>query len=206
VVVGTATEVGKTWVTACVLSELRDRGHAVSARKPAQSFSPEERGHTDAEVLAGATGESPTAVTAAHRWYPVPMAPPMAAAALGQPVPTMADYLAELRWPDGTDYGFVETAGGVRSPLAEDGDAVALIETLAPDVVLLVADAGLGTINAVRLSAAALGNDRLLVCLNRFDAKDPLHQANRAWLADRDGFVVVADPVAVADWLDQRGG
>ena len=51
----------------------------------------------------------------------------------------------------------METAGGVRSPLAgDDGDAVALAGSLMPDVVVLVADAGLGTINAVRLTVAAL--------------------------------------------------
>ncbi len=55
------------------------------------------------------------------------------------------------------DVGLVETAGGMRSPLAADGDCLAFCAALAPDVIVLVADAGLGTINAVRLTLDALG-------------------------------------------------
>jgi dethiobiotin synthetase len=73
----------------------------------------------------------------------------------------------------------------------------------------LVADAGLGTINAVRLAAAALEGWRLSVVLNRFDATLDLHQRNRAWLAERDGLHVVvdgADLVAtVVGWPEGRG-
>jgi dethiobiotin synthetase len=57
-VAGTATEVGKTWVAAAVLAELRTRGVRVAARKLVQSFSPGEH-PTDAEALAAATGEAP---------------------------------------------------------------------------------------------------------------------------------------------------
>ena len=55
----------------------------------------------------------------------------------------------------------METAGGVRSPQADDGDAVDLVRLLAPDLVVLVADAGLGTINAVRLCVDALAGSGL---------------------------------------------
>ena len=85
VVLGTGTEVGKTWVGAALARELRRTGRTVAARKPAQSFLPEELGGTDAEVLAAATGEAPHEVCVEHRWYPTPMAPPMAADALDRP-------------------------------------------------------------------------------------------------------------------------
>jgi dethiobiotin synthetase len=69
---------------------------------------------------------------------------------------------------------------------------VTLCHLVAPDIVILVADAGLGTINAVRLSAGALGGGApVVVHLNRYDATDDLHDRNRGWLADRDGFDVV---------------
>ncbi|MBV8560261.1 MAG: AAA family ATPase, partial [Acidimicrobiia bacterium] len=50
-VAGTGTEVGKTWVAARLAEALRARGTRVAARKPAQSFAPDE-GPTDAEALA----------------------------------------------------------------------------------------------------------------------------------------------------------
>ena len=190
-VVGTATDIGKTWVSAALLAELRRRGLRVAARKPVQSFAP-GTGPTDAAVLAAATGEAPDAVCPPHRSLPVPMAPPMAAEALGVEGFTAADLVAELTFPDGTDVGLVETVGGVRSPMASDADSAAFAGLVRADVAVLVADAALGTINAVRLSAGALDPTvPVVVVLNRYDPAVDLHARNRAWLADRDGFRIV---------------
>jgi dethiobiotin synthetase len=203
-VVGTGTEIGKTWVSVALLRALRGDGVAVAARKPAQSFEPGDP-TTDAAELGASTGEAPTTVCPPHRWYEVPMAPPMAAEVLGRPPFTVADLAEEIAWPDGVEVGLVESAGGVRSPLAADGDATDLAAHLRPDLVLLVADAGLGTINSVRLTADAVRAawDRspgptLVVLLNRFDPHDDLHRRNAAWLADRDGLSVVTaiEPLA----------
>jgi len=204
-VTGTGTEVGKTWVACQLARALRERGLIVAARKPAQSYAAgDDLAGTDAALLAEATGDAPQLVCPQHRWYPVPMAPPMAADVLGRPAFTVADLVAELAWPVGVAVGLVECAGGVRSPLAADGDAPALAEALQPERVVLVADAGLGTINAVRLATAALAGWALSVVLNRFDPADDLHQRNRAWLAERDGFHVVIDGAdlvaAVVGW------
>jgi dethiobiotin synthetase len=196
-VAGTGTAVGKTWTAAAVLARLRSAGLRVGARKPAQSFDAGD-GPTDADVLAAATGETPQDVCPPHRWYARALAPPMAADALGAPPFSVGDLLDELRWPDGVDVGLVEGAGGARSPIATDGDNVTLSSAIAPDLVLLVADAGLGTINAVRMSVAALGEERGVVVLNRFDEHDPLHHRNRDWLSCRDGFDVVTDVEATA--------
>jgi dethiobiotin synthetase len=131
------------------------------------------------------------------------MAPPMAAEALGRDAFTVADLVAEMQWPDGVDVALVETAGGVRSPIATDGDNVDLAGAVSPDLVVLVADAGLGTINAVRLAAAPFAAP-VVVMLNRYDGGDTLHRANRAWLAERDGFDVVVDVDALAGRVTRR--
>lgn len=202
-VVGTATEVGKTWVGCELARELRRRGRTVAARKPAQSFESgdDDRGVTDAQLLGQATGEDGDAVTPPHRWYPVPMAPPMAADVLGRPPVRLADLVAETTWTPGTDVGILETAGAVRSPLAEDGDAVVLAARTGPDLVLLVADAGLGTIGAVRAALAGLGLHPTVVLLNRYDDGDDLHRRNASWLRDRDGLDVVTTVAELADRL-----
>jgi dethiobiotin synthetase len=209
-VLGTGTEVGKTWVSARLLQGLRSAGMTVAARKPAQSFDPsDDPAGLDAAVLGAASGEAPSTVCPESRWYEVAMAPPMAASVLGRPSFTVADLVTELGWTGretvdtGVDVGLVETAGGVRSPIADDGDCLALCAALRPDRALLVADAGLGTINAVRLAAGALrdagsGAD-IVVVLNRFDPQDDLHVRNRAWLAERDGLDIVALPGEEAD-------
>jgi dethiobiotin synthetase len=211
-VVGTGTEVGKTWVSARLLAGLRAGGLSVAARKPAQSFDAgDDPATTDAAVLGAATGEEPTVVCPPRRWYPVAMAPPMAAEVLGRPSFSLADLVAELAWAAGGDrpggvpqVGVVETAGGVGSPQAVDGDAVDLARLLRPDAVVLVADAGLGTINAVRLAVGALARGGVdpagrrgapvTVVLNRYDEGDDLHGRNRRWLAEREGLDVVVAP------------
>lgn len=192
-VVGTGTEVGKTWVSARLLSMLRRRGLRVAARKPAQSFEPDSHEPTDAHQLAAATGELAVIVCPAHRWYPVAMAPPMAADKLQRSQIFLAELLAEITWPAGIDVGLVETAGGLCSPIAHDADCNEFVERIAPDEVLLVGDAGLGTINGIRLAMRALNASNVTVLLNRFDGASELHGFNRDWLRERDGFRVITD-------------
>ena len=202
-VVGTGTDVGKTWVGAHLLADLRAAGCSVAARKPAQSFDPaEDPSSRDATVLGSASGEASETVCHPERWYEVALAPPMAADELGRSSFGIADLMAELCWPEPVqngrpvDVGLVETAGGLRSPLAADGDCLDLCTALAPDLVLLVADAGLGTINVVRLTADALAvlDVPVVVVLNRFDPAVVVHARNLHWLRALDGMQVVVIP------------
>jgi dethiobiotin synthetase len=195
VVVGTATEVGKTWVGAHLLHAAIGEGMTVAARKPVQSFVPGEI--TDAELLAAATGETATVVCPADLWLPVPMAPPMAADVLGRAAPTRADLAAAVAWPPNVDLGLVETVGGLYSPMADDTDSIDLVQMLDPDAVVLVADAALGTINACRLAARALAPVVPIIVVNRFDPGDDLHRRNLGWLTDRCGFHAVPVRVGV---------
>ncbi|MDQ3575225.1 MAG: dethiobiotin synthase [Actinomycetota bacterium] len=204
-VTGTGTATGKTWVGAQILAALKADGHPVAARKPAQSYDPGVE-VTDADVLALATGEQPTDVCPSHRWYEVPMAPPMAAELLGRPAFSLDDLIDELRWPGGVRYGLVEGVGGPRSPLASTGDTVALAEAVRPDTVVLVARTELGTINAVILAAAALDGSTAphpppVVFLNRYREDNPLHAGNAAWLRDRTGLDVVTGVEALVNRL-----
>jgi len=196
VVVGTGTEVGKTWSSCRLLEHARSQQLRVAARKPVQSFAADSTAPTDADQLAAATGEPVESVCPRHRWYPVAMAPPMAAEVLAKPVLLLDALTEEIRWPAGIDLGLVETVGGLRSPIAHDGDSRDLVRRIEPDEVLLVADAGLGTINAVRLATEALAFAKVTTLLNRFDADNELHRRNREWLEVRDCLRVIVDPCA----------
>ena len=205
--VGTGTDVGKTWVGAAVLADLRGRGLRVAARKPVQSFDPAAGLPTDADVLAAATGERVEDVCPADGWFEVAMAPPMAAAVLGRQCPTVAGLAARVgATVAGCDLVWVEGAGGLRSPMAADGDGLDLCRLLRPDAVVLVADPGLGTINSVRLTLDALAGvaGDTVVVLNRFDGGDPLHVRNRDWLVERDRRQVVTDTGTLAERLVTR--
>lgn len=200
VVTGTDTEVGKTWLTVELALALQQRGAEVVIRKPVQSFDPGDR-TTDADILAEASGEDPIAVCPGHRRYPLAMAPPMAADALGGPSFNLGDLVDEMDLPN-TGVALVEGVGGARSPLAHDGDSVDLAHSLGTDLVVLVAAPGLGAINSVRLASTALDGLRTVVFLNRFNAADTLHAANRNWLTDVDGLDVETSPQKLLSRLD----
>jgi len=193
---GTATDIGKTWWTAAAARELHATGATVAARKPVQSGEPDAT-TTDADVLAAATGEDPASVCPASRTYALAWAPPMAARELGRPGFTTRDLADAITWPATVDVGLVEGVGGPRSPLSDDGDNVALAALLAPDLVVVVADAGLGAINAVRLSVAAFAGFPVVVALNRF-GDDVLHQRNLEHLVEVCDLDVVTAPRELA--------
>jgi dethiobiotin synthetase len=193
VITGTGTDVGKTYVAAALAGAL-----GAHARKPVQSFDAADA-MTDADVLAAASGEAVERVCPRHRWLPLPMAPPMAADALGLPPIHVADLLRELE-PQPPGITLVEGAGGLLSPLAHDGDTRSLIEGCGPDAVVVVADAGLGTIGLVRLCAEALSTAPI-VYMNRFDDANDLHRRNAAWLRTHEGLEVVTDLEALAATL-----
>jgi dethiobiotin synthetase len=130
------------------------------------------------------------------------MAPPMAAEAMGIPPATIDDLAGEInqRWPTRLiDIGLVEGAGGVASPLAADGDNASLAWRLPADIVILVAQPGLGVINLVRLCSRALRPLPTIVHLNRLDQADPLHVRNRDWLVDREGLTVTTSDDGLLD-------
>ena len=180
VVSGTGTGVGKTWVASRVVHALRESGTSVAARKPVQSFDAGDE-MTDARILAAASGEDEFVVCPSHRRYPLAMAPPIAADALGRDRLLLAEVMRELELPrSGT--ALIEGVGGPRSPLCHDADTVALANTLRADVTVLVADAGLGAINAVLVNAACFDESPVVVMLNRFDPEDDVHVRNLHWL------------------------
>lgn len=202
VVTGTGTGVGKTWVAASVARELRVAGRSVSARKPVQSFDASDSS-TDVHVLAAATGEDRADVCSPRRWYEVAMAPPMAAELLGRPPFTVAELVDELSWPfPSPEIGLVEGVGGLLSPMASDGDTRSLVEYLLPDVVVVVADADLGAIHAVRACMEALDHGShgaaAVVFLNNYDGTYELHRRNLEWFARRDGYEVLTTVPALA--------
>ena len=76
--------------------------------------------------------------------------PKVAADELGRPPFSIADLAHETTWAAVVDVGLVEGVGGPRSPIASDGDNVDLAHELAPDLVVLVADAAAGVQQAAR--------------------------------------------------------
>ncbi|MGW4773759.1 dethiobiotin synthase [Nocardia sp. NPDC004278] len=151
-VTGTSTEVGKTVVTAALAAAALADGRTVAVCKPAQTgVGPGEPGDlAEIERLTGATR------TIELARYPEPLAPDTAARRCGQPQLTLGETAAAIDSLADADLTLVEGAGGLLVRLGEF-TLLDLAQKLdAP--VLLVAAAGLGTLNHSELTTRALSS------------------------------------------------
>ncbi|MGW0711164.1 dethiobiotin synthase [Streptomyces sp. NPDC002643] len=152
-ITGTGTEVGKTVATAAVAAVAVCAGRSVAVLKPAQTgVGPDERG--DAEEVARLAG-----AVSAHELarYPEPLAPATAARRSGLP-PVHPEDVAEAAAKLAVDHDLVlvEGAGGLLVRLDDAGGTLADTARLLGAPVLLVASAGLGTLNTTELTAREL--------------------------------------------------
>ncbi|MFD4247672.1 dethiobiotin synthase [Streptomyces sp. NPDC058525] len=154
VVSGTGTEIGKTVVTSAVAAAAVAAGRSVAVLKPAQTgVGPDEPG--DAAEAVRLAGPAVTAVELAR--YPEPLAPDTAARRAGLPTLAPSDIAeAARRLSLDHDLVLVEGAGGLLVRFDEAGHTLADAAVLLGAPVLVVAAAGLGTLNSTALTAEAL--------------------------------------------------
>jgi len=194
-VTATDTGVGKTQVAAALLSLLADAGVGPAPFKPYESGCTRLSRPADAlELRAAARSTDSLDQVCIHR-FRAPLAPGIAAARMGA-VPAFRPVLEAFR-SFGDRPLVVEGAGGLLVPLDEQRDIVDLIEALGLPVVL-VARAGLGTLNHTGLSLGLLEARgipvRAVVLSRNSPVKDPSIEDNATWLARRHG-VTVLGPV-----------
>ncbi|WP_018546674.1 dethiobiotin synthase [Streptomyces sp. LaPpAH-108] len=153
VITGTGTEVGKTVTTAAVAATARAAGRSVAVLKAAQTgVRPGERG--DADEVARLAGPLTTAELAR---YPEPLAPGTAARRAGM-APVRPQEVAEAAAKLATEHDLVlvEGAGGLLVRFDAAGGTLADAAVLLGAPVLVVAPAGLGTLNSTELTAREL--------------------------------------------------
>jgi dethiobiotin synthase len=153
VVSGTGTGVGKTVVTAAVATLARARGERVAVVKPAQT------GTATGDVPDIETIERLTGVTDTHELarFPDPLSPEAAARTAGLPPLDLRfalDYVAKLA--ESRDLVLVEGAGGLLVRYDPDGGTLAGLAADLAAPVVVVAAAGLGTLNHTALTLEAL--------------------------------------------------
>ncbi|WP_432193449.1 dethiobiotin synthase [Streptomyces sp. bgisy027] len=182
VITGTGTEVGKTVTTAAVAAAARGAGRSVAVLKAAQTgVRPDEDG--DAQEVTRLAGLVTTAELAR---YPDPLAPATAARRAGRAAVRpheIAEAAAKLAAEH--DLVLVEGAGGLLVRFDESGGTLADAAELMAAPVLVVASAGLGTLNTTELTARELrrrGLDLLGVVIGSWPEEADL--ASRCNVAD----------------------
>ena len=142
-VAGAHTDVGKTYVACAVLRAARARGLTVDAVKPVVSgLSPEDWADSDPGRLLAALGrplDFKNLDTISPLRFLAPLSPPMAARLENRDL-RLADLTGICREAlavTTADLFLVEGAGGVMSPLAEDGTGLDLQKALALPTILV---------------------------------------------------------------------
>lgn len=154
-VTGTDTGVGKTVVTGGIVAALRARGHDVGVAKPLQSGALAGDPSGDAMLLREWSGVPESAAEIAPYSFAAALAPSVAAA-LEERAVTLADALDAVQAiAERHDAVVVEGAGGLIVPLGP-GWTVADLAVALGLPVLVVARAGLGTVNHSALTVGAL--------------------------------------------------
>jgi dethiobiotin synthetase len=151
-VAGAHTEIGKTHVACALIRAARARGLTTDAFKPVVSgIEPDALADSDPGRLLAALGRplSAESLDAISPWrFSAPLAPPMAAALEGRPLPLAPLAEACRAWlaASTADLALVEGVGGLMSPIADHATCLDLVLALdAP--ALLVGGAYLGAIS-----------------------------------------------------------
>jgi len=211
-ITGTDTGVGKTWVAAGITAALRRRGVAAVYFKPVQSGCPEEGGRlvpTDAELARELAGLNEPLRLLTPIALSLPLAPGVAAEREGVTV-DLAWVAAALRELAGRyEFLVVEGAGGLYVPLIGTGFLVLDLLRWLKLPLLVVARAGLGTINHTALTVMAArraGIEVAGVILNRYPAKPGLaEQTNPEVIAAITGAPVLGKIPEIPDISSPAG-
>lgn len=205
VILGTGTDVGKTYVTACLARALRDRS-SVLALKPIESgVGPGVTG--DAGVIAAAAGHA----AALSPWrFPRPVSPHLGAREAGAPLALaeVAAWVVVQEQLAAKRISLIELAGGAFSPLGAGLTNVDLALALSPALWVLVAPDSLGVLHDVTATLRALPRAPDALVLSGARAPDQSTGSNAYELSNL-GIATVLDVVSAGasgcpgtvDWL-----
>jgi dethiobiotin synthetase len=172
-ITATGTDVGKTYVSALLLKKLRQAGHNAGYYKAALSGAANIK-ESDAGYVCNIADIKPGDMPLLSYLYHHPVSPHLAAKLEGNPVElkkVLKDYeLVKTHY----EYVVVEGSGGIVCPLRYEENNHIFLEDIikALDLnTIIVADAGLGVINAVVLTIEYLKKRNIGICgiiLNRY--------------------------------------
>lgn len=210
-VVGTGTDVGKTYVAGLILKKALESGANAAYYKPAMSGNDVGADGAlvpgDAVAVKRLSASDQPLETMCSFVYKDAVSPHLAAKRENRPFDEEVARADLARLEARRDYVVLEGAGGVVCPLRWDASRkLLLIDLIASWRIpcLLVADSGLGTINGVALSARALaarGVPLRGIVLNRWTG-DAMQRDNAAMCEELSGARVVAKVPEGATDLD----
>lgn len=200
-ITGTGTDVGKTYVSGLILKKLKESGVSAAYYKAAMSGNERnEEGDLipgDALFVKEVSGISQPLEEMCPYIYETAVSPHLASRMEGNPVQMGVVLEGFQKVCETYEYVTMEGSGGILCPICFDEGEIWL-----PDVVkecglgcLIVADAGLGTINAVGLTAYYMKTQGIPlkgIIFNHFQSGDAMQEDNLRMCQHLTGAKVIA--------------
>ena len=200
-ITATGTDIGKTYVSALIVKKMREAGLNCGYFKPVLSGVAEKDGklvESDCNYVVNTAKIPDTADDCVVYWWKEAVSPHLAAIRMSEEINIEKIKQAYKANCKKYDYLLIEGAGGITCPLRlENGEKYLLshlIEELDAPIVI-VADAGLGTINSTLLTVeyAHMNNIKIKgIILNNFDSDSFMHQDNLKQVEYLTGIKVVS--------------
>ncbi len=181
-VTATGTDVGKTYVSSLIVKKMREAGLNCGYYKPVLSGA--GVGINDCEYVIKESGLNVQPQECLTYSFDEPVSPHLAAKRVNlkiEPHKILEDFEKHKKE---YDYLLIEGAGGITTPLSQDYLLSDLIKDMNCDT-LLVADAGLGTINSVVLTCEYATSKNINVSgiiLNNYDENNFMHNDNNDFI------------------------
>ena len=200
-ITGTGTEIGKTYVTGLIVKKLREDKKNAAYYKAAMSGNERKEDGSlipgDALYVKEVSGVGQPLEEMCPYIYETAVSPHLASQMEGDPVQMEVVLDAFDSLHEKYDYITAEGSGGILCPLRFDEDKIFLEDFVKARNLnsLIVADAGLGTINSVVLTAEYMKMKKLPVkgiIFNRYEPGNRLHEDNLHMCEYMTGLKVVA--------------
>lgn len=200
-ITGTGTDVGKTYVTGLVIKKLRESGAKAAYYKAAMSGNERRADGTlipgDALSVKEVSGIAQPLEEMCPYIYENAYSPHLAARIEGEQVELSVVRDGFRKVSETYDYVTVEGSGGILCPIRYDGERI-MLEDVIQDLglsCLLVADAGLGTINSVVLTAEYMRARNIPIVgmiFNRFHKGNVMEEDNIRMCGELTGLKTLA--------------
>ena len=185
-ITATGTDIGKTYVSALIVKKMRKAGFNCGYYKPVLSGVETKDGKltkSDCNYVVETAKIPAEANECVTYWWEEAVSPHLAAKRAGQVIETGKIKSDFKKACDKYEYLLVEGAGGITCPLRLDNEKY-LLKDLIKDLkmdIIIVADAGLGTINSTLLTveyAKSNGINIQGIILNNYDSDNFMHIDN----------------------------
>lgn len=195
-ITATGTDIGKTYVSGLIAKHIKDKGLNIGYYKAALSGSNDIK-DSDAWYVKQQADLLDSYDEMVSYTYKHAYSPHLAAQIEGNPPDIKIIKNAYKDISKKHDYMIVEGSGGIICPIRYDSNQKIFLEDIIKELnipSLIIADAGLGTINSTVLTIEYMRSKNLKingVILNRFEMANKMHEDNKKMIEEMTGVKII---------------